>query len=70
MSRMLEVHQDSRPPARSAPKGNSKFEILIIKIFSLKQKANQILPATIEKKVLSLEGNNLMFLPTITSTFM
>ena len=67
MSTMLEVHQDSRPPARSAPKGYSKFEILIIKIFSLKQKTNQIPTATI---VLSLEGNNLMFLPTITSSFM
>ena len=42
------VYQDSRPPALSAPKGNSKFEILLAKIFSLK-KQNQILPVTIEK---------------------
>ena len=33
----------------SIPKENSKFEILIAKIFSLKQKANQILSATLEK---------------------
>ena len=40
----------SRFTAPLAPKVNSKFEILLIKIFSLKQKnQNQILPATIEK---------------------
>ena len=33
----------------SAHKDNSKFEILVVKIFSLKQKENQILSATIEK---------------------
>ena len=33
----------------SIPKENGKFEILIAKIFSLKQKANQILSATLEK---------------------
>ena len=27
---------------------NSKFEILLVKMFSLKQKTNQVLPATIE----------------------
>ena len=32
------------------PKGNSNFEILPVKQFSLKQKADQILPATPEKK--------------------
>ena len=31
------------------PKGNSKFEILLVKILSLKQKLNQILPVTTEK---------------------
>ena len=35
------------PP--SAPKGNSKFEILLIKKFSLKQKQNKMLTATREK---------------------
>ena len=30
-------------------KGNSKFEILLVKIFSLKQTPNKILTATIEK---------------------
>ena len=28
---------------------NTKFEILLVKIFSLKQKLNQVLPATKEK---------------------
>ena len=32
-----------------ALKGNSRFEILLANIFSLKQKTNQILPATPEK---------------------
>ena len=39
---------DSQLPAPSAPKGNSKFEILLVKMLSLK-KQNQILPTTIEK---------------------
>ena len=43
------VYQDSRPPATQALKSNSKFEILLVKIFSLKQKANQILPVTVGK---------------------
>ena len=36
--------------APMAPIGNSKFEILLVKVFTLKQKANQIPLATIEKK--------------------
>ena len=36
-------------PAPSTLKDNRKFSILLTKIFSLKQKTNQILPATIEK---------------------
>ena len=44
------VYQDSQPLAHSDMKGNSKFEILLVKIFSLKQKkTNQLLPATKEK---------------------
>ena len=35
--------------AVSVPKGNSKFEILLVKIFSLKQKPNKAVKATIEK---------------------
>ena len=31
------VYQDSRCLPPSAPKGNTKFEILLVKIFSLKQ---------------------------------
>ena len=34
------VYQDSRLLAHSASKGNRKFEILFVKIFSLKQKTN------------------------------
>ena len=45
---MYWVHQGSGPWP-SAHKVNSKFEILLVKIFSLKKKKNQILPATIEK---------------------
>ena len=40
------VYQDSRPQARSVPKGYSKFEIVLVKVFSLKQQASQILPGT------------------------
>ena len=36
----------SRP---GTPKGNSNYEILLVKIFKLKQKNNQIHPATKEK---------------------
>ena len=31
------------------PKGNKKFEILLVKVFSLKQKISKILSATIKK---------------------
>ena len=48
----LEVYQDSRSPAPSTPKGNRRFGVL--KAFSLKHKANQILPATTEKIKLCL----------------
>ena len=44
----IRIHVARSPPS-SAPKGNSRFEILLVKIFSLKQKSRQILPATIEK---------------------
>ena len=36
-------------PKSGPAKGKSKFEILIVKIFCLKQKANQIFTAAIEK---------------------
>ena len=56
--------QDSRmrPSPPSAVKGNSKFEILLVKIISLKQNTNQVYPA--------LQKNRLMFLQTITSSFL
>ena len=48
------VCSDSQPPTPLTIKGNSKFEILLAKIFSLKQKkhtnTNYIFPATKEKK--------------------
>ena len=34
----IKVYQDSRHPTPSTLKGNSRFEILLVKIFSLKQK--------------------------------
>ena len=37
----------------SATKGNSKFKIQLVKKFVPKQKANQILSAAIEKKIVS-----------------
>ena len=40
------LYQDLQP---SATKSNRKFEILVVKVISLKQKANQILSATIDK---------------------
>ena len=48
------VYRDSQPPPPSAPKGNNKFAILLVKIFSLKKKTNQILPAAIEKIIFCL----------------
>ena len=53
----------------TAPKGNSNFQILLAKIFN-HEKANQILPATKKGQIFSLKKkNSLMFLQTITSTF-
>ena len=43
------VYQDSWLLAPLAPKGNNKFKILLVEVFSQKQKTNQILQATIEK---------------------
>ena len=40
------TYQDSQT---SAPKGNNEFKTLLVKIFSLNQKTNQIVPATVEK---------------------
>ena len=42
------VYQYSRPVV-IAPKDNTKFEILLVKIFKLKQKTNQMLSTTLEK---------------------
>ena len=54
-------------PGPLRPKGKSKFEILFVKIFSLKQKINQILPATIEKiKFCLFKKTNVSFRQGIT----
>ena len=59
----LEVYQDSRPPALSAPKGNRRLGVLLVKVFSLKHKANQILSATTKKNFfLSFQESSVMFL--------
>ena len=61
LSDCLEVYQDSRLPASSTPKGNRRFGVL--KLFSLKHKGNQIVPATTEKIKLCL------FKPHVTSDY-
>ena len=38
-----------RPLPSSTPKGNRRFGVLLLTKFSLKHKANQVLPATTEK---------------------
>ena len=43
----LDMYQDSRSPVPSTPKGNRRFGVL--KAFTVKHKANQILPAATEK---------------------
>ena len=46
------------------------FKILLVEIFSLKQRAGQILSATMEKVGFRLfKKNSFMFLQTITSSF-
>ena len=48
---IIVVYQDSGPMASSASKGNSKFEILLVKIFSLKQNKWNTFPATLKKSI-------------------
>ena len=56
------VHQDSRPPVLLALKGNSKFEILLGKIFSLKRKAKSNTSCYYEKnQIFTLQENSLWF---------
>ena len=43
------VYQSSQPQAPLPLKSNNKFEILLVKIFTLKQNTNPIHPATKEK---------------------
>ena len=52
-----------KPPVNSAPKGNSKFENLLVKVFSLKTK-NKIKYLQQKKKnqIFTFEENSLCFL--------
>ena len=43
------AYQDSQPLGCLAWKSNYKFEVLLVKVFSVKQKKNQIALTTIEK---------------------
>ena len=36
------VYQDLQPPSLSAPKGDKKFDIFLVKVFSIKQNKNKI----------------------------
>ena len=54
-----------RPPVT---KGNNKFDIYFVKIFSMNQKSNQIL-LTRENQILHRQENSLMFFQTITSSY-
>ena len=57
-------------PGPSTPKSNGKFEILFLKIFSLKTKFKSITSRYFrENEILSRQGNSLVFLHTITSSF-
>ena len=57
------LYQDSRPPAPSAPsapKGNIQFEILLVKIFILKQKTKSNTYGYYKKnKIFTLQENSL-----------
>ena len=55
--RYIEI-RNPRPPQPT--KVTKKFEILFIKVFSLKLKTKQILPANIEKMILCLQENSLI----------
>ena len=44
------VGKNSRPQTTSAPKDNSRFEILLVKIFSLKQKTKSNTSSYYRKK--------------------
>ena len=63
----MRVYQDSLPLALGpfGPKGNSNFEILLVKILNLKQ----ILKATEEKIKFCLFKKTFILLQTITSSF-
>ena len=54
-NRKSKVYHDSHPTTTSASNGGTKYEILLVKTFSLKQKTSQILPDTSRKQqILSL----------------
>ena len=56
------IYQDSRPSPPLGPKGNSKFEILLVKIFSLKQKTKSDTFSYYRKyHIFTLQENSLWF---------
>ena len=57
------VCQFSQPPSHSAPNGNSKFEILLAEIFTLKQKPNKKYLQPLNQ-ILCLQESSLIFLQT------
>ena len=60
------AYQDLQPPAPSAPKGNNKFEILLVKIFSLKPKnKSNTFHSYRKNQILFLQENSAMFIQTI-----
>ena len=57
------IYHDSWLLAHSAPKGNSKFEILLVRVFSLRQKNKPNTSCSYRKnQILSLQENSLVFL--------
>ena len=57
------IHSPSQPPVSSARKGNSKFEILLLKIFSLKQKTKLNTSSSYRKnQIFTFQENSLWFL--------
>ena len=59
---MRAAYQDSRSPAPLIHKGNSKFEMLFVNIFNLKQKITQIFQL-IQKKLNFVSSRKQPYVP-------
>ena len=58
----MQARGAAEPCEGSRPaKGNTKFEILLIRLFSFKQETKQILPASLKKSNLVSSKSTLMF---------